>query len=234
MTLRGGLIVHIRYKTLQHKLLIGSPLWVSISSFPCWIKHVTSPLSLWHVAKLFQRIIILLPNHTTPYGWKVKMLHYPLLPRCSSMKLQNLDRLRCLWKWTFVTTTFFWSLGICLRWLIWKKKTSKAWKKAVDGGDQGRRVTSVKSNGRESTCNVASPEARNCFHRPQTSSRQTQISLKSEMIHWCQRSMRQGHLSITLLCFIYGLWIGHRASLFSHIHTRLGKWCMRGFSQSSL
>ena len=30
----------------------------------------------------------------------------------------------------------------------------------VDGGDQGRRVTSVKSDGRESTCNVASPEAR--------------------------------------------------------------------------
>ena len=33
-------------------------------------------------------------------------------------------------------------------------------------GDQGRRVTSVKSDGRESTCNVASPEARSCFHRP--------------------------------------------------------------------
>ena len=36
---------------------------------------------------------------------------------------------------------------------------------AVDGGDQERRVTSVKSNGRESTGNVASLEARSCFHR---------------------------------------------------------------------
>ena len=37
---------------------------------------------------------------------------------------------------------------------------------AVDGGDQGRRVTSVRSDSRESTGNVASPEARSCFHRP--------------------------------------------------------------------
>ena len=35
-----------------------------------------------------------------------------------------------------------------------------------NGGDQGRRVTSVKSDGRESTCNMASTEARSCFHRP--------------------------------------------------------------------
>ena len=37
---------------------------------------------------------------------------------------------------------------------------------AVDGRDHGRRVTSVKSDGRESTSNVASPEARSCFHCP--------------------------------------------------------------------
>ena len=35
-----------------------------------------------------------------------------------------------------------------------------------NGGDEGKRVTSVKSDGRESTGNVASPEARSCFHRP--------------------------------------------------------------------
>ena len=35
-----------------------------------------------------------------------------------------------------------------------------------NGGDHERRVISVKSNGRESTCNVASPEAKSCFHRP--------------------------------------------------------------------
>ena len=37
---------------------------------------------------------------------------------------------------------------------------------AVDRGDQGRRVQSVKSDGRESIGNVASLEARSCFHRP--------------------------------------------------------------------
>ena len=37
---------------------------------------------------------------------------------------------------------------------------------AVDGGYQGRRVTSVRSDGRESTGYVASLEARSCFHRP--------------------------------------------------------------------
>ena len=50
---------------------------------------------------------------------------------------------------------------IFVMFLTWQTSTN-----AVDVGDWGRRVTSVKSDGRESTCNVASPEARSCFHRP--------------------------------------------------------------------
>ena len=47
-----------------------------------------------------------------------------------------------------------------------KEKEKEKKKNAVDGGDQGRRVTSVKSDGRENIGNMASPEARSCFHRP--------------------------------------------------------------------
>ena len=58
-------------------------------------------------------------------------------------------------KWPLYTYLFLF-LDNCL----------ELWFQAVDGGDQGRRVTSVKSDSRESTNNMASPEARSCFHRP--------------------------------------------------------------------